>query len=284
MLRRQARSIACCILIIAVGSQVFADTNRKKSSHEIVFGVLPFLSPVVLIKRFSPLKDYLEKITGMSIYLESAPNFPVFLKRTTNHQYDIIFTAPHFVPVTLDSKHYQLIAASNKLAAHIMVKSNSNLKRIEQLAGKRIAIGPGQAFVVIIAKYLLKTKGLTGKKAPLYSTYKSHNAALRALEFDDADAAVIGSYLLEIAKAKGFKEIAETPYYPGAAIVVSTDMDKSLREKISNAFINIKKSREGRRTLKLIQFPGFQNTIPTEYDSLRPVADDALNIAIHPSQ
>jgi len=277
MPKLHARVIVCLLGTLLLSSQVLANSNRKTPSDDLVFGVLPFLSPVVLIKRFSPLKDYLEKVTGRNIYVESAPNFPEFVKRTIHQQYDIIFTAPHFVPVTLDGNNYQLVAASNRLAAHIMVKRDSKIMNIEQLAGKRIALGPSQAFVVIMARYLLKTKGLTGKRAPIYSTYKSHNAAIRALEFDDADAAVIGSYLLERARKKGFKQIAATPYYPGAAFLASKRLPESLRNKISEAFVNIKDTSEGRKTLTLIKFPGFQEIESSEYDPLRPIAAYALD-------
>jgi phosphonate transport system substrate-binding protein len=280
MQKKTFRKGFCFVLIFLFSTQAVAQTTQTRSKHELVFGVLPFLSPVVLIKRFSPLRNYLEKITGKQIYLESAPNFPEFVKRTLNHQYDLIFTAPHFVPITLQDNHYQLIAASNKLAAHIMVKGNSDLSNIQQLAGKRVALGPSQAFVVIIARYLLKSKGLIGKHAPLYSTYKSHNATLQALEFDDADAAVIGSYLLDAAEKKGFREIAATAYYPGAVIILSKAIPETLRNAISEAFINIKNSKKGRETLKLIKFPGFQKTRASEYVSLRPVAADALKDAI----
>ena len=276
MLKKQLWKVFCFVLTILFSAQAFANTNRKQSNNELVFGVLPFLSPVVLIKRFSPLKDYLEKITGKSVFLESAPNFPEFVRRTINHQYDIIFTAPHFVPITLQDKHYKLIAASNKLAAHIMVKGNSGIKSIKQLAGKRIALGPKQAFVVIIARYLLKTQGLTGKRAPVYSTYKSHNATLQALEFDDTDAAVIGSYLLEAAEQKGFREVAATSYYPGAVIIVSKDIPEALQSELSRAFIKIKETKEGRETLKLIKFPGFQETQASDYEALRAIAKDAM--------
>lgn len=265
-----------CILIVLCSTQAYADTARHNANNDLVFGVLPFLSPVVLIKRFAPLKAYLEKVTGRTISLESAPNFSTFVKRTLDHQYDIIFTAPHFVPLTLQDDHYQLIAASNKLAAHIMVKGDSKLHNIEQLAGKRIALGPRQAFIVIITRYLLKTKGLTGKRKPIYSTNKSHNATLRALEFNDADAAVIGTYLLGSAEKKGYREIAATAYYPGAVIILSKDLSGGLREKVTNTFLNLKHSKEGRKTLKLIRFPGFQKTRATDYASLRPVAADAL--------
>jgi ABC-type phosphate/phosphonate transport system substrate-binding protein len=119
----------------------------------------------------------------------------------------------------------------------------------------------------------------------VFTTYKSHNAALRALEFDDADAAVIGSYLLGGARKKGYKQIDATPYYPGAAFLASKSLSESVRNKISDAFMHMKDSSEGRETLKQIKFPGFQKTKASEYESLRSVAAYALNMKIfHPTQ
>lgn len=273
----------CLILGLLLATSLSAKTPAQKSNKELVFGILPFLSPVVLIKRFTPLKDYLERVTGKDIYIESAPNFAEFLKRTTSRQYDIIFTAPHFVPVTLEDNHYELLAASNRLAAHFIVKGNSKLTDIRQLAGKRIALGPRQAFVVVIAKYYLKTAGLKGSKAPVYSYYKSHNATLRALEFGDADVAVIGSYLLATAKSRSYRQLGRTNYYPGAVFIVSRSIPEKMRAKIRSAFINIKRTADGRKTLKLIKFPGFQPTRKEEYEPLRNISQDAKDLRLFES-
>jgi len=259
---------------------LFAEPSARQTKPELVFGVLPFLSPVVLLKRFTPLKDYLERVTGKKVYLESAPDFAEFAKRTKQQQYDILFTAPHFVPMSLDGDHYEIAASSKMLAAHIMVAKDSPLTRISQLAGKRIAIGPKQAFVVYIAKYMLRNAGLTGKQAPVYKSYKSHNATLRTLEYNDADAAVIGTYLLARAKTKGFREIGATPFYPGAAFLVSTSLPLNLREKISDAFINMKQSENGRKTLALIKFPGFLKTTPDRYAPLRAIAESTRSTGL----
>lgn len=268
--------VSCFLCTLAFSSQTFADPARTPLNKELVFGVLPFLSPVVLLKRFTPLKNYLEQATGKKIYLESAPNFAEYVKRTNHQQYNIIFTAPHFVPLALDGDHYEIAAASKKLAAHIMVKKDSPLTSLEQLAGKRIAIGPQEAFVVIIARRMLQDNGLTGKRAPVYKSYKSHNATLRTLEFNDADAAVIGSYLLDKAIKQGYRQLGATPYYPGAAFLLSKKMPEALREKISDAIVKMNQSDEGRRTLQLIKFPGFRKVEPEKYAPLRSIANTIL--------
>lgn len=276
MLKKALLSMLCLVLLISLSTSTLADISKKKSEDELVFGILPFLSPVALLKRFSPLKEYLEKTTGKKIILESAPSFPEYVKRTLNHEYDLVYTAPHFVPLTLDDNHYQLLAASNNISSHIVVAKSSKMKQVEQLAGKRIAHGPEQAFLVIIGKYLLKQKGLTGDKAPVFIAHKSHNAALRATAAGDADAAIVGTFMLKRAAKDGLKEIEATPRYPGVGILASKEVPQSLQNEIAKAFIDIKKSAEGRDTLKKIRFPGFKKSVAADYESVKPIAADAF--------
>lgn len=269
--------ILCFALILLTSTTAFAVPKQNNHDKDVVFSILPFLSPVALMKRFTPLRQYLESTTGKTIVLESAPNFPEYLRRTVNHDYDVVYTAPHFVPFTLKDGHYQLLAASNNIAAHIIVGISSNIDSLEQLAGKRIAHGPKEAFLVIIGKHLLKQKALEGKNAPTFMPYKSHNAALRAASGGDADAAIVGSFHLKFAAENKLKEIAATPYYPGIAILASKELPESFRNKLAKSFISIKESKEGRETLKKIRFPGFKAATTADYESLKPIAREALD-------
>lgn len=277
MFNKLTISFLCVVLFASLSSPAFSDASKNKSKDELVFGILPFMSPVALIKRMSPLKNYLEKATGKTVVLESAPSFPEYIKRTLNHEYDLVYTAPHFVPLTMEDSYYQLLASSNNISSHLIVKQNSSISRVEQLAGKRIAHGPEQAFLVIIAKHLLKTKGLTEEKAPVFIKHKSHNAALRATASGDADAAIIGTFMLKLAAKNGLKEIEATPGYPGIGILASKELPEATQNDIANAFIDIKKSAEGRETLKKIRFPGFRKSMVSDYDSVKPIAVDALD-------
>lgn len=274
---KQLLKTLCLTLILLISTTTYAASSENNPNKDVVFSILPFLSPVALMKRFTPLRQYLESTTGKTIILESAPNFPEYLRRTVNHDYDVVYTAPHFVPFTLKDGHYQLLAASNNIAAHIIVGVSSNIESLEQLAGKRIAHGPKEAFLVIIAKHLLKQKGLVGKNVPTFMPYKSHNAALRAASGGDADAAIIGSFHLKFAAENNLKEIAATPYYPGIAILASKELPESFRKKLARSFTSIKESKEGRETLKKIRFPGFKAATSADYESLNPIAREALD-------
>lgn len=265
--------LSFCLILLLVSTNAAAVPKQD----EVVFSILPFLSPVVLIKRFSPLRQYLENKTGKSIAMESAPSFPEYLRRTVRHEYDIVYTAPHFVPFSLKDGHYELLAASNDLAAHFASPQSALISNLEQLAGKRVAHGPKQAFLVIIGKHLLKEKGLVGKKAPVFHQYKSHNAALRAVIGGEADTAIIGTFMIKQAKESKLKVIGSTQNYPGIAILASKELPESFRKALAESFIDIKKSETGRQTLKKIRFPGFRATSVAEYKKLDPIAKEALD-------
>ena len=277
MVNKRLLILLCFAQIMFLTTTAIADAKHNKPNEDVVFSILPFLSPVALMKRFIPLRQYLENTTGKTIVIESAPNFPEYLRRTVSHDYDVVYTAPHFVPFTLKDGHYQLLAASNNIAAHIIVGNSGSIKNIEQLAGKRIAHGPKEAFLVIIGKYLLNEKGLKGKNAPIFVSFKSHNAALRAVAGGDADAAIVGSFHLKLATENNLKAIAATPDYPGIAILASKDLPESFRTTLAKSFISIKESKEGRDTLKKIRFPGFKATSVADYESLKPIAREALD-------
>jgi len=265
------------VLVLSVSTSAIAVPSQKIESKEIVFSILPFLSPVALVKRFTPLREYLEHNTGQVIVLESAPNFPEYLKRTINHEYDIVYTAPHFVPLSMEDGHYQLLAASHNLSAHIIVSESSRLKGLANLAGKRIAHGPKEAFLVVIGKHLLKEQGLVEENTPRYVAYKSHNAALRAVAGGDVDAAIVGKFHLKLATENKLRQIAVSAEFPGIAILASRDLPQSLRDKLAKSFVDIKDTEEGRQTLKKIRFPGFQSAKTQDFDALIPIALEALD-------
>ena len=278
MANKRPLELLCFVLIMLISTTAFAAPSQNNEDDEVTFSILPFLSPVALMKRFGPLREYLKNTTGKNIVLESAPSFPEYLRRTVSHQYDIVYTAPHYVPITLKDDHYQLLAASHDLAAHIVVRDWEDIEKIEQLAGKKIAHGPDQAFLVIIAKHLLKAKGLVGEKAPVFVKYKSHNAAIRAVTVEkEIEAAIIGTFLKRRLADLELREIAVTPFYPGIAILASKELPESFRKELAESFVLIKESEEGRETLRKIRFPGFKEAAIADFEALKAISDEAID-------
>ena len=166
-------------LSVLLPFQTFAQ-QTSNIDETVILGILPFRSPVALLKRFAPLRDHLQQKLGVPVFLETASNFDEFVMRTHARRYDFVITAPHFTLLALDSGKYDVKATYLKpLAAGISVRRDSNIRYLNQLEGKKISTPPEIAIITMAGKNHLE-KHL--KTEPQYLSFKSHNASLDAIE------------------------------------------------------------------------------------------------------
>ena len=272
--------IVTALLGIAGSLGAHADDSANPR-QAIVFGILPFMSEVSLIKRFSPLRDHLSARLHRDVVLETATDMITFVQRTNEGAYDIVYTAPHFVVLATQSGHYSVLAQpSQKLAAHIMVPADSAVQTVAQLANRRVASGPALAFLTIVGKDLLAQAGLKDGSAPEYMIFPNNNSALQATASGDSDAAIVGTYMIEQAQKAGLRELIATPPYPSVAILASTRLTSQQQNAIGNALVELSSTASGQALLERIEFPGFQRANLAEYDTLRRAAE-LVNKMLH---
>lgn len=263
--------IICIFLLLPY--TVYADNNNSGSlskQEPLVLGVLPFRSPVALLKRFSPLRDYLQQQLDHPVTLETASNFEEFVMRSHSGRYDFLLTAPHFTLMALDSGKYELQATYLKpLSAAISVGRDSNIRRIEQLNGKIISTPPEVAIITMAGKQHLQKQQFTRK--PTYVTYNSHNASIDAMLIGKADAAIasINPTRQHIENGAALRIITITQPLPGMGLLASLKLNKSLRQKYQSALINMHKVRNGKQALKKMGYSGYRKTQQKEFEATR---------------
>lgn len=268
------RAMIIIALLGMAGSLGARADDYAQTRQSIVFGILPFMSEVSLIKRFSPLRDHLSARLKRDVVLETATDMSTFIQRTNEGVYDIVYTAPHFVLLATQSGLYTVLAQpSQKLAAHIMVPADSAVRTVAQLANRRVASGPALAFLTIVGKDLLTQSGLKEAAAPQYTIFPNNNSALQATASGDSDAAIVGTYMLEQAQKAGLRELIATPPYPSVAILASTRLTTQQHSVIGDALVELGTSTSGKALLERIEYPGFQRANLAEYDTLRRAAE-----------
>lgn len=264
-----------CTLLLAIFILILATNSQASSSRDgeegLIMGILPFMSPIALFKRFAPLRDYISYRVNQEVVFETASDFEKFVKRTNENHYDLILTAPHFVNSALDSGNYHLIATvKSPLSANIMVRGDSEYKTLGDLAGRQIAHAPDQAFIPIIGKKYIRESGLIHLSAPEYKAYRSHNAAYQALIAGETEAVIIGPYLVKQSIRKhALRLLGKSTDYPSLAVLVSNKISKSKSEMIAKTLVEMKKNAQGQQVLKGISCPGFRKARHNEYDILR---------------
>lgn len=264
------------ILMLSLGtvSPVAAETAvGSNAGQPLVFGLLPSESAVAKIKRYAPLRDYLSGRLGVKIVLETARDFPEFTHRTRARRYDLVETAPHFVPPALDSGRYQVVTTIvQPLTAQIVVLQDSPLKHIGDLKRRVIATPSSGAIITRIGRDTLTGAGVAGTNAPTYKTYKTHNAAYEAVLGKQADAAIISVNIYNKARSKNepLRSIGESMAIPNMSILVATDLPEGFRADLQGVLAGMKNNTEGQAVLDRMAYPGYRPARANEFNVLRP--------------
>ena len=251
---------------------VYSDVLDKNQSSEkpLVLGVLPYALPSSLLKRFSGLRNYLSDGLGRNIIVETAANYDEFIKRTAQRKYDIVWTAPHFVLLALDSGHYKTCSTWNRpLEAVIVVNKNSEVNSLKHLANQIVATPSKAAIVTLYAKHHFVN---SEHEAPRFQAYEGHNSSYMAAITGKAAAAVIEISVYENAIAKGvpLRIIKRLPKIPGVGILLAKDMPTKLKLDIKALLHKMQTNKKGQKVLETHGFPAYRSATAVEFESLRP--------------
>lgn len=260
-----------CTALLLLLTVTTATRAHEPDGQPLTFGILPFMSPIALLKRFAPLRDYLSQEIGHPVVLETARDYPGFVQRTSERRYDIVLTAPHFALQALDTGRYSVQATYlNELSAVILVRADSNIRSVQELAGKVIATPPPEAIVTMVGRRLLGTY-LEHQTPPLYRNYLSHNAAFRAVAGGEASAAIVTVNVVQQAKAPemGLVELTRSQGFPAMGVLVASDLTQDLQRRTAAVFTAMHDHPTGRAVLRRIGYPGYRPAAAEDFDSLR---------------
>jgi len=269
------------ILALVTGAQAADKNGHINEDKTLTLGFFPIISTVALFKRFSPLRDYLAESLGRPVELQTAKNFPTFLKRTDERKYDLVVTAPHFAVRASDSGQYVIRATHIKDVQQLfVVQKDSPIHTIQALAGKKIATPPKPALMSMMGKRFLRDAGLTGDKQPVYRAFTSHNAANQAVLASEMDAAIASSNIIKkaIKRGEALRILKEGSKLPSMALLVASDRDKELGDRITEILVGMKDSEKGRQVLKEISFQGYRAVSAKDYEPARPYMEQAVKM------
>lgn len=275
-----ARIILSCLLLFSGTAAAVALPQDAGDGDRpyLVFGFLPIVSSERLVRRFSPLVDYLSQQTGLEIRMETAPDFAAFIRRTREPgRYDILFTAPHLYYLAHRDSGYRAVArvAREHMKAVIVVPGDSDISAPAGLAGRRLATTDPLALATLLARALLRDAGLDPDTDLTLVATPSHNASLLAAYQGNTDAAVLMRPLYLRAPAavrEQMKIIASTRGVPHMPIAVAPWVDEDLGGRLRRALLGLTRSARGRALLQQTGMPGFAPVRGDEYDTLDGVA------------
>ncbi|WP_289295413.1 PhnD/SsuA/transferrin family substrate-binding protein [uncultured Reyranella sp.] len=152
------RSIAAALLL----SMACLAAARPAWAQAFQVGVLPNLSPRVLLTNYRPLRDYLSDALGIPVEIATAPDFKTFQARTLAGDYDLVVTAANLGRIAQLDAGLTLIAGFEPaIPALLVTLKAAPATSIEALRGKALAVSNPQSMLVLLGKNWLRQRGLS---------------------------------------------------------------------------------------------------------------------------
>ena len=158
----------------------------------LVVGLLPTLSPRVLIQNYQPFRLYLEQTLKRPVVMVTATDLPAFHKSTMTGAYDVVVTAAHFGRLAQMERGYVPLAGY-KLGnrAMLITSKEAPLKSIGDLRGHTVATLSRFALVANQTVEWLEKQGLRESVDYRLVETSSQNSSVYSLLSGESSLAII---------------------------------------------------------------------------------------------
>ncbi len=155
-------------------------------------GLLPTLSPRVLLKNYAPLREYLEARLQQPVQMWTATDFRAFHEQTMAGEYDVVVTAAHFARLAQREAGWRPLATYKTANRAILLMSAQHpISSVEEIRGKAIVSIDPLALVVTQSVQWLAEKGLRQDRDYHFIDSTSFISAAYAVQQQEAVLAII---------------------------------------------------------------------------------------------
>ena len=238
----------------------------------LTFGVLNQQSASLTAERWNPILQYVSTATGVPLQLRMGPTVEDTDAMMGRGELDFVFTNHHFQS-EFDGIGYKVIArwSGDPIRGVIAVATDSPIRTLRQLEGRRVAFPSRDAFVAYAVPVLvLKRAGVTMHEV----LAANQEGALAQLKAGRVDAAAVNSrFLARYEEREGvrFRGIFVSDEYPDLAVIAHPRVPAAVVERVRQALIAMKSDPAAAPVLARARSQGFDPATDRDYDGVRKV-------------
>lgn len=226
-------------------------------------GIIPYLTPNVLMALFQPLRQHLEHDLERPVELYTAADVPTFAQRTLKTDFDIVVTAAHQARLAqLEGGYLPTARFTGPLHADVVVARNSPLQRLAELKGRRIAVTDRSILVNIAMARIFAGQGI-GERDLVYVPVNSQNTGILTVARGEADAAIIAHFALDQSppeQRQAVRSLFRSPELPNVTLLTSPRLEPALRERIRASLLGLPNTADGAAFLEKSRFQSIRAT------------------------
>ncbi len=288
MFRRKVLTmIAALIPVLAIGYHAsLQETGSLVASAQnrpLVMGLIPAENNQEMVKKFEPMRAYLEKKLNRPVKVYTATDYAGVIEAMKKDRVDVAWFGPlSYILAEREAgaEAFAVGVRTNGQSTYrsiFVVPGNSPAKTLKDLKGKKVAfVDPASTSGSLVPTYMIKKA--TGKMPQAFFrqlTYAgSHDAAELAVKNRTVDAAADNDITYEKMLAKGLitkqsnRILVTSNPLPGSPLVYRNDLDKATKQKIKQAILNAHKEIKVTGYGDLLRY---DPASPSSYQSIRNI-------------
>lgn len=274
----------CTATLIALWLSAPVALAMEASPHTISpdqlfsFAVVPQYTPQKVRQIWQPILTAVEHASGIRLKLIVPPNIQSFEHDLYAGKYDFAYMNPYHLLIAHRQQDYRPILANahRTLRGIIVVSKRGGIKRLSELSGLRMAFPAPDAFA---ASMLIRSELKLQYHISVIPWYVVNHSSVFmdvALGLAPAGGGVYATLQQQPRQIRQrLRVLYETPPMPTHPIAVDGHrVPPSVVHRVTDAFLGLKATREGRHLLAAVPFVEIEKT---SYDRYRPLEALDLN-------
>ena len=241
---------------------------------EIRFGSVAMDTPVVMHRRLSPLTEYLSRELGQPVTLKLSANMKDAIAEVAEAKVELAYLTPVAYLRAHARGNAQLVAKTvtqgkGAFQLMIVVREDSLIKTVEDLAGKTFAFGDPAA---LLQRAAVVGAGMGLDRLGKQAFVGHYDNIARAVVRGFYDAGILKDTTALKWQGKGLRILHASPPLPPYNISASSADTAAMLEKMRQAFLRLDASNPNHRAVIEAldkNYNGFVATSDPEYDVVR---------------
>ncbi len=263
------RSSSFLLLLALFAVPAFADDGKP-----LRFGSVAQDTPAVMQKRLLPLTTYLSKALNRPVVLKLSTDMPGAINALVTGDVDLAYLTPVAYVNAHARNKAQLVVnmltdGRPSFKLKIVVREDSPIRKIEDLAGKRFAFGDPAA---LLQRAVVVGAGMPLEHLGSYGFVKHYDNIVRGVLVGDYDAGIANDNTARQWQGKGIRILYDSEDLPPYNIAAAGGIDQVTLNKLREALLRLDPSiPEQKLIISALDdgYTGFVVANDADYDVIR---------------
>jgi len=253
---------------------VLAPALAAGGPDALTLGTVAMDIPAVMHQRLKPLSQYLSDALGRTVLIKPAPDLSKAVDEIASGDVDIAYLTPLAYVKAQRAGNVRVVAKTvtkgrDTFKLMIVVRADSPIRSVRELAGKRFALGDPAA---LLQRAVVVNAGIRLEQLGSYRFLGHYDNIARGILNGDFDAGILKDTTAYQWQQKGLRILHASPDLPPYNIAVSRKLDPATVAAIQSALLRLDaKKPEHAAVIKALDpgYDGFAPASDADYDVVR---------------